>query len=74
MTKSANSEAHFSETRSERILEPFWEDFGTILGGLGAPKLEKGRSKKNFKKRVAKKSRGCVQCDPGSATNGGGVP
>ena len=55
MSKSANSEAHFSETRSERILAQFLEDFGTILGGLGAPKLEKRRSKKDVKKGVAKK-------------------
>ena len=74
MIKSANSEAQFSETGSERILEPFWEDFGIILGGLGAPKLEKGRSKKDVKKRVAKKSCECVQGDPGISRNGGGAP
>ena len=62
MTKPANSEAHFSDTRSERILEPFWEDFGTILGGLGAPKLEKGRSKKDVKKDLQKSHAGV--CEP----------
>ena len=41
MRKSANSDELFSETRPERILESFWEDFRTIFGGFGAPKSEK---------------------------------
>ena len=41
ITKPANSEALFSETRPERILEPFWEDFWTILGGF----LDQSRKK-----------------------------
>ena len=56
MTKSANSEACFSEARSERILEPSGVDFGTIFGGLGDPKWRKMRSRNQVKKRVAKKS------------------
>ena len=36
VTKSANSEVCFSEVRSERILEPSWDDFGNISGGFGA--------------------------------------
>ena len=54
MTKSAKSEALFSETRPERILEPFWKDFWTILGGFGVPKSEKCVSESTSKKRLLK--------------------
>ena len=55
ITKSANSEAHFSETRSETILEPFWVDFGSTFGCPGAPKSEK-RVPEAVLKKVNKKS------------------
>ena len=71
---TANSEAHFSEARAERILEQFWVDFGTLFGGLGHPKWEKMRSKNDAKKRVAKKSREGVQVNPVSARAGRGCP
>ena len=41
ITKRANCEALFSETRSERILEPIWVDFWTILGGFLGQSREK---------------------------------
>ena len=74
ITKTTNSEACFSEARSERLLDPFWVDFGNIFEGFGHPKWEKMRSRNQVKKRVAKKSREGVQGDPEAATNGGGVP
>ena len=54
MTKSANSEACFSEARSERILEPSWVDFETIVGGFGAQNGQQMRSKNDVKKKCEK--------------------
>ena len=55
ITKSANSEAPFSDTRSETISIQFYVDFGSIFGGL-VHKNRKETSQKPCEKKVAKKS------------------
>ena len=65
---------HISQRRARR---GFWSHFGRILElfweALGHQNRKKGDPKRTSKK-VAKKSRGCAQCDPSHATNRGGVP
>ena len=71
--KHANSEACFSEGRSERSLKQFCVNCGTIFGGFEDPKWQKMRSRNEVKKRSQKVMRGCTS-NPGPADKWGEVP